>query len=174
MKCRHYDGRRPSGCKFNNYRHADSAAQAGVEPCPRCGARRRGRTLMARAQMATFTVRASSAERRRLDQLAESLSAATEVCGAYGGRMKLGRGDVVRLAVQVLEPRLGFDPADAPAGQARPDRLRYSSFRRMPLGDQLDALAEELGGATVPPAVIPGQTALGLDIGGVTRRRTRV
>lgn len=119
---------------------------------------------MSREQMATFTIRASDAERRRLDQLAEAMSA------TMGVWPKFGRGDVVRLAVQALEERLGFDPADAPAGKARPERLRYSRIGQMSLTDQLDALAAELGGATVPPAVIPGQTALGLDLAGVTRR----
>ncbi len=124
--------------------------------------------------MATFTVRASDAERRRLDQLAESLSAATDMSGSrHGYGLKLGRGDVVRLAVQLLEQRLGFDPADSPAGKARPDRLGYSKFGRMTLDEQLDALATALGGATVPPTVIPGQTALGLDVGSVSRRRSR-
>ncbi len=38
VKCTRYDGRRPSGCKFNGYRNADTPQEAGTDPCPRCGA----------------------------------------------------------------------------------------------------------------------------------------
>lgn len=122
--------------------------------------------------MATITIRVTDDERDRIDEIAAALTA------AEGNRWtKLGRGDVVRLAMLLLESRVTGDVEASPAFRAQRSHGSYTR-RTDPPEVRLERLLEHVPDAA-PPAPMPGQTtiddgpALGIDVDRVTRRGAR-
>lgn len=106
--------------------------------------------------MKTITLRMSAAEVDRLDQLAAALAEADRDAGDTGyawGMPKLGRGDVVRLALMHLDPAGDDDRSPFRRAQLLLYRAQAAAGERVTRLEQ--ALRDREPGQ--PAAAIPGQ-----------------